>query len=103
MIRGLIGEARAEELRSRGAVATAQNILDTKLGKQPAFRGEEARWQEWYFKFRAYILFMGGHYPDLVAAVEVGERPDLDAVRGRACRHRRVVHDAQGERKRWQG
>ena len=59
-----------QRARDAPAVATAQNILDTKLGKPPAFRGEEARWQELYFKFRAYILCMEGRYPDLVTAVE---------------------------------
>ena len=40
-----------QQARGAPAVATAQNILDTKLGKSPGFRGQEARWQEWYFKF----------------------------------------------------
>ena len=57
MIRGRIG-ARAEDQLRIGAAAAAQNIP------------EEARWQEWYFKFRAYILCMGSRYPDLVTAVE---------------------------------
>ena len=72
LIRGWIGEARGEDqrrigeptaqvqrlLQSRAAAAgacaqTPTNFLDARLGKPPVFRGEETKWQEWYFKFRA--------------------------------------------------
>ena len=82
MIRGLIGEARAEDQQRIGeltaevqrmqqardapAVAAARNIHDPNLGKPPVFRGEE----EWYLKYRAYILCMGEREPSMVAAVK---------------------------------
>ena len=43
----------------RGAAAgkavtqPATNFLDTELGKPPVFRGEETKWQEWYFQVQS--------------------------------------------------
>ena len=87
VIRGWIGEVqvedqqRIEELtaqvqrlqQERGPPAGAAGP-QTKMGEAPAFRGKEARWQEWYFKFRAYIMCIGDRYPDLVTAEDVAQR-----------------------------
>ena len=89
VIRGWIGEAGVADQRrigeppaqvqrlqqARGAAAGAAaplpttNVLYTRLGKPPVFRGEETKWQEWYFKFGAYIMCSGDRYPELVTAV----------------------------------
>ena len=100
VIRGWIGEARVEDQRRIGEL-TAQvqrlqqtraaavgaagrqpttNGLDTRLGKPPVFRGEEARWQEWYFRFRAYVMCSGDRYPDLVTAIEDPAQGTLDTT-----------------------
>ena len=84
-----IGELTAQAQRLRQARAAAAgaavpqrttNVLDTMLGKPPVFRGEEARWQEWYFKFRAYIMCIGDRYPDFVTAVGDPARGTMDTT-----------------------
>ena len=50
------------------------------LGKPPVFRGEETKWQEWYFKFRACIMCKGDRYLDLVAAVEDPAQGTMDTM-----------------------
>ena len=101
VIRGWIGEARVEDQRrigeltaqvqrlqqmrgaAAGAAATqpATNLLDARLGKPPVFRGEETKWQEWYFKFRAYIMCSGDRYPELVTAIEDPAQGPMDTTR----------------------
>ena len=44
--------------------------FDSRLGKPPSFDGNESKWEEWYFKFRAYLLCNGGVWPQLVTAAE---------------------------------
>jgi hypothetical protein len=39
------------------------SFLDMRLGKPEVFTGKEARCEEWYFKFRAYMTSMGGTTP----------------------------------------
>ena len=91
LIRGWIGEATGEDQRrigeltaqvqrlqrSRAAAAGAgaqpqlpTNFLDARLGKPPVFRGEETKWQEGFFKLRAYIMCSGDRYPELVTVIE---------------------------------
>ena len=59
----------------------ATNLLDTRLGKPPVFRGEETKWQEWYLKFRAYIVCSNDRHPDLVTAVEDPAQGTMDTTR----------------------
>ena len=96
VIRGWIGEARVEDQRRVGE-PTAQvqrlpatgaavpqpttNLLDARLEKTPVFRGEETKWQEWYFKFRAYIMCSGDRYPKLVTAIEDPAQGPMDTTR----------------------
>ena len=58
--------------KKAGAAVTqpATNFLDTRLGKPPVFRGEETKWQQWYFKFGAYIMCSGDRCPELVTDIE---------------------------------
>ena len=104
VIRGWIGEAKLKDQRRvgeltaevqrlqqvRGAAARtamtqpATNLLDTRLGKPPVFRGEETKWQEWYFKFRAYIMCSGDRYPELVTAMEDPTQGPMDTTRWEA-------------------
>ena len=101
VIRGRIGEARVEDQRriaeltaqvqrlqlmrgaAPGTAATqpAMNLLDAELGKPPVFRGEGTKWQEWYFKFRAYIMCSGDRYPELVTATEDPAQGPMDTTR----------------------
>ena len=99
VIRGWIEEARVEDQRRiveltaqrlqqmRGGAAgtastqPAMNLLDARLGKPPVFRGEETKWQEWYFKFRACIMCSGDRYPELVTAIEDPAQGPMDTTR----------------------
>ena len=94
VMRGWIGEARVEDQpqverlqQMRGAEAgaavrqPASNLLDARQGKPPVFRGEETKWQEWYFKFRAYIVCSGDRHPDLVTAIEDPTQRPMDTTR----------------------
>ena len=82
VIRGWIGEAalgdqrrigeltaqvqRLQQVSGAAAGATvaqpATNLPDTRLGKPPVFPGEETKWREFYFKFRAYIMCIKRDY-----------------------------------------
>ena len=46
------------------------NFLDMRLGKPEVFAGKESRWEEWYFKFRAYMTSVGGNFTVLLTAAE---------------------------------
>ena len=65
---------RLQQMRGSAAGATvpqqAMNLMDARPGKPPVFRGEDTKWQGWYFKFRAYMLCSGDRHPELVTAVE---------------------------------
>ena len=43
---------------------------DARLGKPTVFTGHEGKWDQWYFKARAYLMCMGGAYPAMIAAAE---------------------------------
>ena len=85
-----IGEQTAQVQRlqqMRGAAARAAatqpatNLLDARLGKPPVIRGEETKWQEWYFKFRTRIMCSGDRYPELVTAIEDQAQGPIDTTR----------------------
>ena len=59
----------------------ATYFLDTRVGKPKVFRGEETKWQEWYFKFRAYIMCSGDRYLQLVTAIEDPAQGPMDTTR----------------------
>ncbi len=46
------------------------NFLDMGLGKPEVFAGKESCWEEWYFKFRAYMTSVGGNFSTLLTAAE---------------------------------
>ena len=67
---------------SRPSASWNSNFLDMRLGKPEVFAGKEAKWEEWYFKFKAYMTSVGGNYASLLAACETTNREikitDLD-------------------------
>ena len=97
VIRGWIGEPRLGDQRGIGEltaqVQRLQQVRGTaaetavtqpatnRLGKPPVFRGEETKWQEWYFKFREYIMCSGDKYPELVTAIEDPAQGPMDTTR----------------------
>ena len=68
-IEGLTRELANLRGGGRGA-AGGFDLLDKGLGKPLPFNGHESKWEQWYFKFRAYALCMGGNYIELIAAAE---------------------------------
>ena len=70
--RGLIEGLPRElaNLRGGGRAAGGFDLLDNGLGKPLPFNGHESKWEQWYFKFRAYALCMGGNYIELIAVAE---------------------------------
>ena len=101
VICGWISEARVEDQRrireltaqvqrlqqGRGAAAgtvvlqPTTHFLDTRLGRPPVFRGDDSKWQEEYFMFRAYIMSSGDRFPNLVTSVEDPAQGTMDTTR----------------------
>jgi hypothetical protein len=88
-VRGLVDDARRNDQQviaglttqmqllstasqqQRGAAAPrTPDFLDTRLGKPHTFAGTEAKWEAWWFKFKAYMTSLGGPYPAMLAACE---------------------------------
>ena len=55
----------------RDAMAANLDLIDTKaIGKPPPFDGEETRWREWSYVFKAYLGMMDSGMTPLLAASE---------------------------------
>ena len=46
-------------------------LVDTRLGRPATFRGEEAAWADWAFKFKAYVGACSAHTAQLLEEAEL--------------------------------
>ena len=73
--------AEVQQLRTAAAAARmvppspppglgGTRLVDTRMGKPPSFKGEEALWADWSFKFKAFV---GAVSPQVAVLLEQAE------------------------------
>ena len=79
MIAGLQQQLQQVSLQAsrRDGGSAVVSLLDTRLGKPEVFTGKEAKWEAWYFKFRAYMSSMGGTMASLLGVAEADKEVQL--------------------------
>lgn len=61
----------------RGALPPQMTLMDTRLGKPAVFNCQEEKWEQGYFKLKAYVVCMGEGSSDIVGRVEDDPNTDL--------------------------